>query len=279
MDFISKGRRFSSMLIDLITILVVNIVCIAIAGEYQSYPIVLHNTTHYVFLHLNGFLVAALVGIFLFKDAIDGRSIGKRLCKLQVVSQNGEKASVFQLIIRGLFIALGPVELIYILTYPNMRIGDKIAKTEIVNYDFGQRKRTFDYIRLLYLFVFIVFFGAIITAQRWVTNKNNVRTDFYEFSYDKNMSVDITLKLDSALGNSYSSSVRAYDSTKYTGTSYVSIIIKYERIEDIDIKNRRFVHAIADSICKLRFNRHFVGQIQNWYQDDHNFILWVDNFK
>ncbi|NLB54617.1 MAG: RDD family protein [Lentisphaerae bacterium] len=59
-------------------------------------------------------------------------SIGKRILKLKVVdSTSKQNAQITQKLIRNLTWLLGPVEIVYYL-FTGKRIGDMIAKTEVV---------------------------------------------------------------------------------------------------------------------------------------------------
>ena len=63
--------------------------------------------------------------IYFFKDVINGQSIGKRIMKIKVVDLNGNKASLFNLIIRNITIFIWPVEALLVLLNKE-RLGDRL---------------------------------------------------------------------------------------------------------------------------------------------------------
>lgn len=73
--------------------------------------------------------------LFIFRDLMFGNaSIGKKICRLQVVSViDEEKAKMSQLILRNITCFILPVEVLLILTN-NQRLGDMLAKTKVVAY-------------------------------------------------------------------------------------------------------------------------------------------------
>lgn len=83
---------------------------------------------------VNRIIITILV-IYIFKDCIGGRSIGKRIIGIAV----REKADLnkvpnfAKLILRNLFILIWPVEFfVLILDKENCRLGDKLSKTLVV---------------------------------------------------------------------------------------------------------------------------------------------------
>lgn len=68
------------------------------------------------------------------KDLIGKRSIGKRIMKLTIISEDGSQPKYLQLIIRNLFMLVWPIEALMLFGNKN-RIGDKLAKTKVVIYD------------------------------------------------------------------------------------------------------------------------------------------------
>jgi uncharacterized RDD family membrane protein YckC len=82
------------------------------------------------FLGLLGFMV------YFSKDSFNGRSLAKRITKLQVVeNKTGQVASPLRCFIRNIFCVLWPIEVLVTLINPTRRIGDRVAGTRIVYYD------------------------------------------------------------------------------------------------------------------------------------------------
>jgi uncharacterized RDD family membrane protein YckC len=85
------------------------------------------------------FLFLGLMLLYFFKDSFDGRSIAKRVTKLQVVdNRTGKTASVGQCFVRNLTILIWPLEVIITLFRSDRRLGDFIARTRVINYGTSQ---------------------------------------------------------------------------------------------------------------------------------------------
>lgn len=85
-----------------------------------------------------GMLYLGLWGfaVYFCKDCINGRSIAKRILKLQLIDNTtGQVASPMKCFIRNLFIVFWPIEGIVALANPSRRIGDRVAGTKLVRYD------------------------------------------------------------------------------------------------------------------------------------------------
>ena len=68
----------------------------------------------------------------IIKDCIGLKSIGKRIMKLKIIDvETKQWASFYQRLFRNITWLLGPIEIIYYLFYKK-RLGDLIAKTEIL---------------------------------------------------------------------------------------------------------------------------------------------------
>jgi len=77
-----------------------------------------------------------LLFLILNKDCINGMSAGKRTFGFKIIDhQTKELASDFQCMIRNITMFAWPLEVIMILINPKRRIGDYIAKTEVVKTD------------------------------------------------------------------------------------------------------------------------------------------------
>ncbi len=70
----------------------------------------------------------------LFQDALNGRSLGKRLMKTQVIdSESGSPCNLWQSILRNLSLPiLSVIDCIFILGEKKQRLGDKLSKTLVI---------------------------------------------------------------------------------------------------------------------------------------------------
>ena len=87
-----------------------------------------HLTYYYLFV------MTISYSVFFCKDIQGGRSIGKRLLNLQVVSDNSHPLHLSQLILRNIFIFIWPIEILMCIINPEKRLGDLILKTKVTSY-------------------------------------------------------------------------------------------------------------------------------------------------
>jgi uncharacterized RDD family membrane protein YckC len=125
--------RFGSVFIDYVSIalcaILVNIPGVffeiqkdvpSTPREYQSFVI---------------YQVIALYTIIVNKDIYLGRSLGKRITSLQVVSnKTGKLANPIQCVIRNLFLFFWPLEGLILFFSPERRLGDIVAGTKVVEF-------------------------------------------------------------------------------------------------------------------------------------------------
>lgn len=76
------------------------------------------------------FFLTLMLMLILKDFAICGRSIGKRIMKLNIVSADGGKARIWQMLLRNVTLIISPVEIILVLM-GGRRLGDRLAKTEV----------------------------------------------------------------------------------------------------------------------------------------------------
>lgn len=114
----------------------------------------------------------SLIGLAIYfcKDSVNGRSIAKRILKLQVVDNaSGRPASPLQCVIRNMFCMLWPVEVIIVLASPSRRLGDIIAGTRVEYYTPGNiEHENFDFKKLVAPFILaycIILLGALMFSQ------------------------------------------------------------------------------------------------------------------
>ena len=132
MDFKILIRRFFAFVIDW------NIMfCVAWALMFYgpgSNPEYLLNPSIKM-LSSAGFLMGLvwLPLYCLFKDCLFGRSLGKLICGLTIQnSETGEKASFGSLILRNITYVIVQIEGIVVLVNKGKRLGDSLAKTQVV---------------------------------------------------------------------------------------------------------------------------------------------------
>ena len=137
---IPLGTRLGSMITDHFIMSIIMTVFLA--------PMLINNiTTKTEIKTINGspmvetsspFTYLVILGFTLYfcKDIFSGRSIAKRLLKLQIVSNSSnEIATPTQCVIRNFFCIIWPVEVIFILVNPARRLGDMVAGTKVIPFN------------------------------------------------------------------------------------------------------------------------------------------------
>ena len=97
--------------------------------NYLLYPSVRMFSSYGLFLAISAFAFLPL-----FRDILlGGRSLGKRIFRLKIVSASGEaKVSTGKMILRNITFYFWPVDLIFSIFSRSESLGDKISKTKVV---------------------------------------------------------------------------------------------------------------------------------------------------
>ena len=123
MERASLKERFLALIYDyLIVAFILLVVILAVAG-----------TIFITDVHKARMIVLVLNNLFFLKDSA-GQSPGKRLLGIKIVRRsNFKKPNVILPFIRNLFLCLGIIEVIVMLSDENHeRLGDKVTKTIVV---------------------------------------------------------------------------------------------------------------------------------------------------
>jgi uncharacterized RDD family membrane protein YckC len=211
------------------------------------------------------FLFFALLGfaIYLCKDIIHGRSIGKRVTNTQVVdNKTGHPATPLQTLIRNITCIIWPVEVIIILVNPERRIGDRIAGTRIALYDRNAKSDAkFDVkqaaIALMVAYLVITLFT--VTLRSLVPTPE--RVNYLESSYNETASRQLEKLFSDSLGSYLNASVKVYDTVENKPGKYISII--YTLREDY-LEDDAQYQDLREMTEKLLYSKHpkntFIGQ-------------------
>lgn len=81
------------------------------------------------------FAFLTLLLLYFLKVSFNGRSLAKRITRLQVVdNRTGEAATPIKCFVRNLPLMIWPVEVLVTFFSPQRRLGDLLAGTRVVNY-------------------------------------------------------------------------------------------------------------------------------------------------
>ena len=172
------------------------------------------------------YLILLAVVFYFLKDSIDGRSIGKFFAGIQVIdSRTGQAAGPFQCFLRNLSCLIWPIEAIALLIDPEKRLGDKLARTKVVNKHPELDKLKINYWQILFLF--IVFYGLmIVTLNPVLLKMRRPDVGYNENSLNLKKSKELEKLLADSLGQYYRPDIRIYDKTKTPGLTYISGVMK-----------------------------------------------------
>ncbi len=147
-------KRLKALLVDIIILGVLGILILII------FMIVVDKN----FLCIYSLTIAIVYSLFFCKDVINGQSIGKKMLKLQIITEKGKAASLRSLIIRNMIALMQPIDALYMINNPGKRLGDIVCKTRVVD---ASRKIKYEFNPLLLIFhiitvVFVTFSFFIV---------------------------------------------------------------------------------------------------------------------
>jgi len=230
---VNSGTRLLSMFLDhfFMTFIAMFFFIPVIVKQFMEAFAVTHEP--YPFTFFSGpFLYFGIIGfaIYYCKDSFNGRSIGKRITKLQVIdNKTGAIASPFQCLIRNLFIIIWPIEVIMTLINPARRIGDYVAGTKIVVFDSSVTPSKTGFIKVFMALLIAYAFVALLTwSFQSIIPKFNTfnKVKYIESSYNITESKALEKLFDDSLGKYLVADVRVYDKIENKNLKYVSIIYK-----------------------------------------------------
>lgn len=109
--------------------------------------------------------------LYLCKDCLQGRSLAKRVLKLQVVENSLQKqASALRCFVRNLFVPIWPLEVLITLVSPSRRLGDILAGTKMVVYDatIDQSKPNIGQIILSFILSYLYMLSLFILTDKFL---------------------------------------------------------------------------------------------------------------
>jgi len=217
------------------------------------------------------------IGLFGFalyfcKDSFNGRSLAKRITKLQVVDNTtGLAASPLQCFIRNTFCIIWPLEVLLVLVEnPARRIGDRVAGTKVVYYDPAAEKPHVNFAK--FILPLVLSFGLMLSlayllnsAQPSIPTVNYVKS-----SYNEEESKALEKLYSDSLGQYLTASVKVYDTISNSKLKYISVIynLKGNYLED-DILG--FKQLTMKHLYSLFPENSFSGWAQYVFRDGGSF--------
>jgi uncharacterized RDD family membrane protein YckC len=266
---ISVGLRLGTMILDHFFMTIVAMVFFIpsmISGFSDAFN-VSHEQTNPNFM--GGPL--GIIGLFGFalyfcKDVINGRSIAKRILKLQIVDNaTGQVASPIKCFVRNILCVLWPIEVIVAMTNPSRRLGDRIAGTKLVTFDpiLEQPKLNIG----MTLLPIGIAFGLILLLKGVMPSFEGQNVDYSKTSYNQPASRELEKLLTGSLGKYLTPSVKIYDTIRNENVKYVSAILtlKENYLEDENTYDR--LNSATNQLIYSKLPKEtFTGQIKYIYQ-------------
>jgi uncharacterized RDD family membrane protein YckC len=212
------------------------------------------------------------LSLYFCKDCIDGRSIGKRITRLQVIDDKSKQpASPLQCFFRNIFCILWPMEIILIIINPSRRIGDFVARTKVVAYNqnFDQhikKWQVFSSVLLSYFFVLLIFF----CLKQLIIPKNAVH--YIKSSYnDRESKILQRLLTDSENNNIIVEDAEVYDSIERKNLKYIFITLQ---LKQNYFEKKDSLFQLEEKISSLTFSlfplKTFKGQTVYFFNNNEN---------
>jgi uncharacterized RDD family membrane protein YckC len=270
---INLGIRLGAMLLDHFIMSIVFMlfsIPLMISGFKDAFTIT-HEQKSIDFMEGN-LIYFSLLGFALYfcKDCINGRSIAKRILKLQVLDNTtGQVASPIKCFIRNLFIVLWPLELIFVLTNPSRRLGDRVAGTKLVVFDPLLEQPKVNIVKLVIpvLIAFGLSLLIILSFKGVLSALEGPKINLVETSYNEQSSKELEQILTDSLGQYLTPSIKVYDKIQNEDLKYISIILI---LKENYLEDESSYLPINSFATKLIFSKHpketFTGQVRYVYQ-------------
>ena len=285
---LNPGIRLVSMFIDHFIMTFVAMV-FAVPSIVMSMSAAFGSSTEFphdqVPMSFGSLMYISLIGIavYICKDCIQGRSMAKRILKLQLVDASGKAASPLRCLVRNFFMILWPIEGIVALANPERRIGDMVAGTRLVHYNPEPPSQTNFPQAVL---AFVIAYALLYISTMPVTNLlNQVQTPTYdEASFNQEKSQALQNHLNDNLGEYFTADIRIYDQLMNQEDSdnntvideqsatvpYLSIVLYlHENYLEDDDDASQLSDDLRNSVRQLYPSGSCVGQVKMIYRSDY----------
>lgn len=230
---IDTGTRIGAMVLDCMIMSFLAIVFL-IPGWVQSVASAFSEGHDYD--EASGFYGMDYIGLIGFalyfgKDSIQGRSIAKRLLKLQVVdNQTGEAAGPLPCLVRNVLTVFWPIEFFVALANPSRRWGDRMAGTKLVYYNSEAAQPP---IPLASVMVALgLSYGMVVMVtypfHQLLEGAAESGIEISKSSYNEQASLALEEVLSDRLVDYGTPDVEVYDTIVDSRLKYISIVVKMD---------------------------------------------------
>jgi len=217
-----------------------------------------------------GYLSMLGFAIYFCKDCINGRSIAKRILKLQLVDNiTGQVASPLKCFLRNIFIAIWPVEVIVALINPSRRLGDRVAGTKLVVFDgtLAQPKVNFGQVLIAVVLAYGLMFLFMLPFKGFMSAMEGNRINYVEASFNQQASKELEQLLTDSLGQILTPSVKVYDKVQHEKLKYISAILQLKENYLEDESTYEQLHSLTTMLIYSKYPKEtFTGQLKFIFQ-------------
>jgi uncharacterized RDD family membrane protein YckC len=266
---ISAGTRLGAMLLDhfFMTITAVLFFVPGMVSGFAEAFTVSHKPVYTSFISgTAGYIGLLGMALYFCKDIFNGRSIAKRILKLQVVDNTtGQAASPVKCFIRNIFCMVWPVEGIVALGNTSRRLGDRVAGTKLVIFDPASEQPKLNLLKLL-LSVALAY-GMLLSLLKLTPSTGIKKFDIRESSYNAVASKNLEQLLADSLGQYFTPDIKVYDTIANENLQYISIIL---RLKDDYLEDSHIFFQLDEKISALVYSKYpqpsITGQIKYVYK-------------
>lgn len=272
---VNSGTRIGTMILDhlLMTMIAMFFFVPGIISGFSNAFKVSHDQTNpdifgNLYLGLFGFAV------YFCKDCINGRSIAKRILKLQLVDNtSGQVASPLKCFVRNIFCVLWPIEVMVALINPSRRIGDRVAGTKLVPFDLSleQPKPNFGQIAISLGIAYSIMLLTMLPINYLKSKMEGQKINIVKSSLNNQESKAVEQLFADSLGTNLTADVRVYDKIRNEDLKYVSVILQLKEnyLAEDEIYEQLKSATIPLLLTKFP-EKTFVGRIQYVYKTDNS---------
>jgi uncharacterized RDD family membrane protein YckC len=271
---ISVGTRLGTMLLDHVFMTIIAMVFFLpgmISGFSDAFT-ASHEQTGFNFME-GPMKYLSILGfsLYLCKDIINGRSISKRILKLQVVdNKTGQVATPLQCFVRNIFCIIWPIEIIVAMTNTSRRLGDKIARTKLVYYEPTLEQPKINLGKTI--LPVVISYGLILLFIQLAPSVTMAKTNYSEKSYNQAESKELEKLISDSLGQYLIPDIRVYDTVKNESIKYISTIFKLKENYITDDNSYRQLHEMTTNLIYSKYPKEtFTGKIKYVYQGSGQF--------
>ena len=176
-------------------------------------------------------IYVGMIGFALYfcKDCINGRSIAKRILKLQLVdSKTGQVANPLRCFVRNIFIIIWPVEAIIALANPAQRLGDKVAGTKLVefNSELPQPKVNIAQLIISFIIAYTLLLLPLMSFQKIIAQFEKSKIKYVEASYNQQASAALEQMFSDTLGEYLTPKIKIYDKIENGDIKYMKAFLQ-----------------------------------------------------